>query len=192
MEAGGSCTVLPTTARQDGEPGEPLVQKQRTEGWSGDKRGLTHVQRRKSGSSTWSHRPSPSWQHSSARGLMGSPTARASTPSVSVGAKTGLALRCGAGLRNAGPRPGDQRWRSEVIQKSHLLLDKMGMPLHRAGTPGLLWGDVCKQQVSTALSWHREPCLGAPSSPRLWIRRGCRSSWLVTRKSRRCSMTVGK
>lgn len=79
------------------------------------------MQRRKSGSSTWSHRPSPSWQHSSARGLMGSPTARASTPSVSVGTRTWLTLGCEDGsevceAKTWGTKDGS--W--GVIQESHL------------------------------------------------------------------------
>lgn len=117
VEAGGSCPVPPARARQNGEAHRPEPEDRVLSSglrirWAGRRRGagagwgLTHVQRRKSGSSTWSHRPSPSWQHSSARGLMGSPTARASTPSVSVGARAWLVLGCDMSQRGARPKPG--------------------------------------------------------------------------------------
>ena len=131
-----------------------MVQNQRTEGWSGDKWGLTHVQRRKSGSSTWSHRPSPTWQHSSARGLMGSPTARASTPRVSVRAKTWLALGSGTGpeecrAKTWGPKVaagGNSEIPTTARYNGNAFFSEKE---DTCGCPG---GDLCEHQVSISPS----------------------------------------
>lgn len=123
-------------------------------------RGLTHVQRRKSGSSTWSHRPSPSWQHSSARGLMGSPTARASTPRVSVGTRARLVL--GSNHEPDGYKA--KTWGTEdgswgLTEQSHWFLGTVGR------VPPWMGRYLCWPGGDPHEPLGPSPALGAPPEP---------------------------